>query len=150
MYDKFLDTTLFMDHLYEVNYFFPLVPVINAQPALDCDWNSDLLTHFSADLCKLMGVEHKNGSKSPISGLLAWATAVNIYLVKAPLLDYFSCLSHFFRVIASKLKNNRVLIWSVIQESFSATMNDCILINHFCIKPGMFAEMPHQKSEILV
>lgn len=150
MYNEFLNSAFLMHHPDELNDFLPFVFVIYAQSALNRDWNSHLLAHLSTDFCKLLGVEHKDRSKCPISGLLTWTAAVNINLVKAPLLNNLGCLSHFYGVVASKLKNNRVLIRSVVQQAFTATMNYCVLINHFCIQPCMFAEVSHQKSEILV
>ena len=119
MYYEFLNAPFLMHYPNEFNNFLPLVSVVHAQSALDCDWNANLLAHLSTNFCNLMRLEHEDSSKCPISGLLTGTAAVNIYFVIAPLLHNFCCLSHFYGIVASQLKDNRVLIWSVGQQSFA-------------------------------
>jgi hypothetical protein len=142
VYDEVAHLSLNRNFFYKVFYKIVGIKLINAKPALDGAVNVVGIDGFSHSLHALSNqllLFHKASSKGAFLNSRTWTTNIQIKLIIPPLLGNQGCLCQQIGITASELYNYGVFNLIVCQVIIR-TMQNSVIVDHFCIECGLFTD----------
>lgn len=110
MHDEFLAGALGADDSNEILDVLPLVEVVDAQAALDRDWNRALRLHLCDDTSHQRWVLHEHSPECTLLDFIRRTSTVDIDLIVAEFFHDFRSFAHSHGVVTAQLTHYRMLI----------------------------------------